>query len=1016
MITPSIVLSFPYHAEAQDGEPGTPQNELNVFTKIVPPSPDAGKLASYAEVPVSHFTGTANIEIPIFELKGKELTVPVKLSYKAGGIKVEETASGIGLGWSLIAGGVISRTVYGLPDEGDPVASSFFNNYDQLLANKLGMPRTIESCNAPNTIIGYKTFQDEVMKFKSIDVQPDIYFYNVNGLSGKLFLDQDGNPQTIPFKKYKITPGNGPLGVGQPWIIKTDDGDTYIFEAIERTRTDVSSQGEGFDTNKDYVSSWYLTQIISRNSADSFTFEYQPTPTQEIEVKSNFGLTEFKVDVYGSSMECAGLATGAQASPGPKMYVKQLFLSRITSNHGQEVVFDLASGRQDYVGALRYSSITVKESGKVIRAVSLVNNQYFGSGSETSKRLKLERVEVSFMTGSTPDIYRFEYNSAQLPDRLSHSQDLWGYARSSGMGPSSMIPQMEGFSGADRSSNLQYTKACNLEKIYYPTGGYKEFVYELNKVGENTVGGLRTKEIKLFDFTGQLLKRIAYRYEGTTINSATFKTGGSYKHTNCNNQQVYTCSTITRFSSNRSQVGGAAAFHVGYHLVEEEVRDLQDATSNGKTVYAFNAHSITSPYPYPPPSFSSATDLGLLLSKRVFDASGNILRSEEYSYQGLSSDNDILIPQTGYNAVTIASVTGLQLANKVQTSNLPLGWKAEGCEISYTEAECSPIMEGYSIVNWAPTVPYTFGYSSSWNKYPIGKVTRDYNGGSELITVEIYKYDNLSPLYPYITQKRISTSISDEILIEDKLFPFSSGYGTAPYTTMLTRNMITQTVELKQSILKAGVSTPTMAEKYTFSNLSGKILPTIYHVAGDGVTYLEETTDIQYDGLGNIVKMVQKGQPIAYLWSGLYLLVELKGGQAFKYEGFEDFTQNTSTTSKTGLKSYSGEYNVIPPSGTYTLTYWMKDGTNDWSFVKTTINSSTLIGGTNKLVDEVRVFPAGTSMTSYSHDYGVGMINSVDPNSRITYYEYDNKGRLWLVRDHDKNIVKQMKYHYFTED
>jgi hypothetical protein len=33
-------------------------------------------------------------------------------------------------------------------------------------------------------------------------------------------------------------------------------------------------------------------------------------------------------------------------------------------------------------------------------------------------------------------------------------------------------------------------------------------------------------------------------------------------------------------------------------------------------------------------------------------------------------------------------------------------------------------------------------------------------------------------------------------------------------------------------------------------------------------------------------------------------------------------------------------------------------------------------------------------------------------NGRTTFYEYDSFNRLYLVKDHDGNILKQYTYHY----
>src|SRR6202012_3399330 len=84
---------------------------------VTPPSPNAASLGQYADWPVNLFTGLPEINIPIYALKGRNLSVPIGLSYHASGIKVGENASCVGLGWSLQAGGVITRSVRGLPDD-----------------------------------------------------------------------------------------------------------------------------------------------------------------------------------------------------------------------------------------------------------------------------------------------------------------------------------------------------------------------------------------------------------------------------------------------------------------------------------------------------------------------------------------------------------------------------------------------------------------------------------------------------------------------------------------------------------------------------------------------------------------------------------------------------------------------------------------------------------------------------------------------------------------------------------
>jgi hypothetical protein len=81
------------------------------------PSPEASALAKYAQVPVNLSTGIPSVDVPVASVNGYTLNLPISLSYHASGIRVDEYASWVGLGWALNAGGVITRRVMGLPDE-----------------------------------------------------------------------------------------------------------------------------------------------------------------------------------------------------------------------------------------------------------------------------------------------------------------------------------------------------------------------------------------------------------------------------------------------------------------------------------------------------------------------------------------------------------------------------------------------------------------------------------------------------------------------------------------------------------------------------------------------------------------------------------------------------------------------------------------------------------------------------------------------------------------------------------
>lgn len=89
------------------------------FPEISPASPTVASLMRFEEIPINAYTGIPDISIPIYSFKTRssKVNLDLSLNYHATGIGAEEIAAYTGLGWSLLAGGSISRTVRGYPDE-----------------------------------------------------------------------------------------------------------------------------------------------------------------------------------------------------------------------------------------------------------------------------------------------------------------------------------------------------------------------------------------------------------------------------------------------------------------------------------------------------------------------------------------------------------------------------------------------------------------------------------------------------------------------------------------------------------------------------------------------------------------------------------------------------------------------------------------------------------------------------------------------------------------------------------
>lgn len=83
----------------------------------IPPASVQGNAPSRNGGSMDLFTGINNVNIPIYDYSLDGLNLGVSVSYCTQGIKVDQIASTIGLGWSLNANSYITREVHGIEDE-----------------------------------------------------------------------------------------------------------------------------------------------------------------------------------------------------------------------------------------------------------------------------------------------------------------------------------------------------------------------------------------------------------------------------------------------------------------------------------------------------------------------------------------------------------------------------------------------------------------------------------------------------------------------------------------------------------------------------------------------------------------------------------------------------------------------------------------------------------------------------------------------------------------------------------
>ncbi len=317
-----------------------------------------------------------------------------------------------------------------------------------------------------------------------------------------------------------------------------------------------------------------------------------------------------------------------------------------------------------------------------------------------------------------------------------------------------------------------------------------------------------------------------------------------------------------------------------------------------------------------------------------------------------------------------------------------------------------------------------------------------FNPAGRLIQDVIHEYTG----NPYnLLRKTLSSNSKGKTEYSETKYIFDET--TNPmYTPMLAQN--------KLSVISSSAFTDTALTKrvlVAYKSLPNSIISDFRvdeQYPNRGIGNLSEKT--KFDSYGNVLEANVKSQFYSYIWGyGQSQVIAAADNAAYDeiaYSSFEDNNDGnwvipSATRSTlfaiTGKTSFSldlaGSTGVVKSGLTaakaYIVTYWtkypaahtipgsveIKKGAviNGWTFFEHRVKNVTQVKVSGMgLIDELRLYPEGAAMKTFTYIPLVGVSSQCDATGNIVNYEYDRLGRLSIIRNGYGEILKQNEYRY----
>lgn len=928
--------------------------------EILPASPKASAFLKYGEYPVSLYTGLVDITIPLYTISTGWIDVPIELKYHASGLKYDDVDMEAGLGWDLIAGGVVTHVVRGAEDTES--AQDYFRDVSDIKViydPEYGTgPEGEDYGEIRQTANGARPQSSRNHALAILDGEYDLWRFSFLGYAGTYFFPGSQGTSSVVFIPDSGMKAASP---GAPVITDTD-GVVYSFTATE---------GGTLSTRQ--YQEWYMTEITPADRSDEITFTYDMiSPAAGYEIRRPFinaAFTRITENSYGwtdPEDTYTGMA-GYDSTYPPR-------LARIDFKGGYlKFVYSSQSGNDSW--NLQCIEVYSQASVEPIRTVTLHKGR-FSNGED-----RLDKVEFTDREGDSY-CYSFEYNGEPADFSMNgpdNGIDHWGYFNGTTAENSRYMPVSDalGNDGIDREADETWMMKGVLDRIVYPTKGYTEFTYEAHKWHEGgsdlVFGGLRIKEIRNYKEDGVLAERKRYTYGSSEDGKGSilmYPTISDYTYTGkqfISEYDTYLGSGWTNHYIGYSTVASMpkrSYFQSGSSVVYPYVTEyVSNGTEDyGKTVYRY----LHFPDELLPPVGDTyrwysddrllrdnAWKSGQLLGKTVY-------RKEEDGYvEVYSLDNS-------YKEINMAEYKNLRVKQYASFVRTPSSMASAMPDYDAVYTQYPDFKDAFDAPSNRNPSPYDYyNYYTSTGLSVLESSVETLDGVSAVTDYEYNRYG-----FPVRSVTRYATG--DSTVTVTRYVTDSASV----YSGMVSRNMVSSWLSRQVSRNGTVVSDESMSYSNLLSDNDDLFAPSalVQSYGSDIVADAWRTVYHRYDEHGHPLYLTRAdGVDVVCLWS------------------------------------YDGRYPVLQ----------VENAT--WSQVCDALGEDTVAGLSGMMPGDdvlegyasaLRSALPGAMVTLCTYSPLVGVTSMTGPSGRKISCGYDGFGRLVSVKDEDGNLVEAYEYNY----